>query len=148
MKSVLYKLLVFFIVTLTSSIAIGQNFKNHKWKNRILIIQTTDTSSNKYKNQINEFKGLKNELKDRKLVIYKIVNDRYLLTDYKNNEVSKKWKTLEKLNKKIGKKETFKVILIGLDGRKKLKKTTVITKEDLFTIIDAMPMRQSELFND
>jgi len=35
--------------------------------------------------------------------------------------------------------------LIGLDGGVKLKETEVLKKEDLFSIIDSMPMRLREI---
>lgn len=44
-------------------------------------------------------------------------------------------------------KNEFEVILIGLDGSIKLRQMEVLSKEDLIAIIDAMPMRKSEIKN-
>ena len=40
---------------------------------------------------------------------------------------------------------TFIVILIGKDGSEKHRSVTVLQPQKLFTIIDAMPMRRSEM---
>ncbi|WOI53333.1 DUF4174 domain-containing protein [Parvularcula sp. LCG005] len=39
----------------------------------------------------------------------------------------------------------FVIVLIGLDGTEKGRWTDVISTEDIFELVDAMPMRQQEL---
>ena len=39
------------------------------------------------------------------------------------------------------------MVLIGLDGGVKLEKQEVLSMKELFSIIDAMPMRANELRN-
>ncbi len=41
----------------------------------------------------------------------------------------------------------FKIMLIGLDGGVKLEQHKVLTSKELFSTIDSMPMRSSELRN-
>ncbi|MEM8552208.1 MAG: DUF4174 domain-containing protein [Pseudomonadota bacterium] len=41
--------------------------------------------------------------------------------------------------------DAFRVVLIGLDGGSKLSSEEPLTGERLFSVIDAMPMRQREL---
>jgi hypothetical protein len=41
----------------------------------------------------------------------------------------------------------FRVRLVGKDGGVKLDRSTPMTIDELFTIIDAMPMRQDEVSN-
>jgi putative N-acetylmannosamine-6-phosphate epimerase len=50
-------------------------------------------------------------------------------------------KEMQKLRNETG----FEVILIGKDGGVKKRKTELMTTEELFAIIDSMPMRQSEM---
>ncbi|MBE7183329.1 MAG: DUF4174 domain-containing protein [Methylobacterium mesophilicum] len=38
----------------------------------------------------------------------------------------------------------FTVILVGKDGGEKLRQTEPVSPEDIFSLIDSMPMRQSE----
>ena len=42
-------------------------------------------------------------------------------------------------------KEPFTVILIGKDGGEKYRSNSILTADRLFAMVDAMPMRQSEM---
>ena len=124
----------------------GQNLKKHKWENRILIVKTSDIKSKKYQEQLKEFRNSVDELNDRKIILYKITRDNFVLIDYKNSELNNSGKISENITENIlDKKENFEVILIGLDGGIKLQQTEILIKEDLFKIIDSMPMRRDEL---
>ncbi len=126
----------------------GQDLKKHKWNNRILIIKTTDQNSIKYTKQIKEFTNLNAELKDRKFILYWITNNNFSAVNYLDEKLNYSDKITERFARKtLNKKEPFEIILIGLDGRKKLKQTQVLTKEQLFSVIDAMPMRINEMNN-
>lgn len=39
----------------------------------------------------------------------------------------------------------FSVVLIGKDGGEKLRRTTPLPPEELFAVVDAMPMRRAEM---
>lgn len=53
------------------------------------------------------------------------------------------------LHKKYAVKEgIFMVVLIGKDGSEKFRTGAVLLTQKLFSIIDAMPMRQSEMKNN
>ena len=127
----------------------GQNLKKHKWENRVLIVKTSDIKSKKYQEQLKEFKNSFEELIDRKFILYKITGDDFVLIDYKNSELNNSGKISRKLTDNIlNEKENFEVILIGLDGGIKLQQTEILMKEDLFKIIDSMPMRRDELIKN
>ena len=40
---------------------------------------------------------------------------------------------------------SFSIVLIGKDGGEKLRRTTPLSPEELFAIVDAMPMRRAEM---
>jgi hypothetical protein len=40
---------------------------------------------------------------------------------------------------------SFSVVIIGKDGGEKLRRTTPLSSEELFAIVDAMPMRRAEM---
>ncbi|MEO0341702.1 MAG: DUF4174 domain-containing protein, partial [Bacteroidota bacterium] len=42
-------------------------------------------------------------------------------------------------------KDSFLFILIGKDGGVKLRSTSVVPLDDLFALIDGMPMRRAEI---
>lgn len=124
----------------------GQNLKEHKWENRILIVSTSDIKSTKYQEQLNEFKNSVEDLIDRKLIVYKVIGDDFEWVDYQNSTLNHSGKIAKKLGLEIlNKNAIFEVILIGLDGEIKLQQTEILIKEALFRIIDSMPMRRAEL---
>jgi len=124
----------------------AQNLEKHTWKNRILVVKTSDSSSEIYQEQIKEFRNASDELKVRKFVLYKITGDHFELIDFANRESVDSGKIAGKpIGMILNEKENFEVILIGLDGGIKLRQTEVLRKEDLFNIVDAMPMRRNEL---
>ncbi|MGD1842832.1 MAG: DUF4174 domain-containing protein [Thermonemataceae bacterium] len=124
----------------------AQQLEEHQWENRVLIVKTTDEQSQKYQQQLKEFKKATEGLSERKLVLYQVVGNSYQLTDYQNPQANTSGKVSQALNQKFLKeKELFEVILIGLDGGVKRQKTTLLTQEELFGLIDAMPMRKAEM---
>ena len=48
---------------------------------------------------------------------------------------------------KVSAAAAFTFILVGKDGGEKLRSDTVVSAEQLFSIIDAMPMRKDEMKN-
>lgn len=131
---------------LISSNLNGQNLENHNWVNRVIIVKTKQEHSNKYQKQIEEISLSKEEFKDRKLIAYQITGSKYSLKDYENIKQEKSGELSMNLTKEIlNKKNDFEIILIGLDGRIKLRKTDIVSKEELFSNIDLMPIRKAEL---
>lgn len=125
----------------------SQNLENHKWQARVLIIKTTDSTSSIYINQLKEFKNSFDELNERKLIVYHIVNSKYSAISYINSE-RKSGIVSNQLHKNILNSEShFEVLLIGLDGGVKLKQDKVVSKTELFALIDSMPMRKNEIKN-
>lgn len=135
MKSLVVVVFVFIMIQ-----GFSQDFKKHQWKNRVLIVSTTDGTSSDFLKQIDLLKNLNQELTERKLIIYQIVNDKYKVgfsSNFKSsNSTSKKY---------VNTKKGLQIILIGLDGGVKLKQNYVLTAEKLFAIIDGMLMRKREL---
>jgi len=124
----------------------GQNMEKYKWQNRILIIKSPTKQDLKYLAQTKEYNNSNIEFKERKLLVYEIVGDKYRLTDYQKSKEKSQWQDLlEKNETVLDSLSEFEVILIGLDGGVKLKKRDVLIKEDLFKTIDRMPMRLREL---
>ena len=81
-------------------------------------------------------------LKERKLKIYQFAEG-----DFKYGFFDSWKKSTLNIKRFFEKEESFKIVLIGLDGGIKLKQNTILTPEKLFAIIDGMPMRKRELKN-
>lgn len=134
MRTTLIILFILNCVTVKS-----QDLSAHKWENRVLLVVSENESFDVLKAQILCFENKTEALIDRKLIIYKVLPKRYTLN---NGD----WIASTKLFKRFStKNETFKVILIGLDGSIKLNENEVISAEKLFSRIDSMPMRKSEI---
>ncbi|UAM98770.1 DUF4174 domain-containing protein [Polaribacter litorisediminis] len=123
-------------------ISFSQNIESHQWENRILVIYTADKNSKELENQLFILSKNKEELLDRKLMIYSFTKNefRFQFEEY--------WQKSTIMDKRyIDKKQAFKIFLLGLDGEVKLKQTSVVSSEKLLAIIDGMPMRKREVSN-
>ena len=139
--------MIFILMGCASFVPInGQNLEKHTWKNRILVFKTTNSASQIYQQQVKEFENSEAELKDRKFILYKVTEDDFESIDYTKDALTDSGSTSgTSLEKIFNAQEQFEVVLIGLDGGVKLRQTEVLSKEDLYGIVDAMPMRRSEL---
>ena len=119
---------------------ISQNLEKHQWNDRVVLIFSDDKSSSKLKKQVDLFQKEKVSLEERKLKIYQFAEG-----DFKYGFDDSWKKSTIKTKRFNDKEESFKIVLIGLDGGIKLKQNTILTPEKLFIIIDGMPMRKREL---
>jgi len=123
----------------------AQDLKQHQWKHRVLIVQTEDESHPLYKDQLKELEGDNKSLSNRKIVLYEITSSQFRVTNYADNTISK-WSDVEpNFLKKLPENKSFTITLIGLDGGVKMNRNELISIEELFELIDAMPMRIREL---
>ena len=138
-----YKIGIVIIGCLFSIQSLAQDLSQHKWEDRILLVFTNDLESKIFKNQMLELGKDEGGMKERKLAVYEVVEDRYRCTSYqRSNEVGIWKETDESMFQRFTIKQPFSVVLIGLDGGVKLKKDEIVTQEELFRIIDSMPMRR------
>lgn len=136
--------LILLCITALSMSLNGQNLKQHQWKHRVILIITNANENDNYKSQLEEFDVDSEAFEERKLITYTILPEHYQLHDKTTSDWIKGSELYKAYNPK---KLAFKVILIGLDGSVKLEQSEVLTTQKLFSIIDAMPMRRSELRN-
>lgn len=122
---------------------LAQDISGHKWKNRVLIILADEDSSDQLDQQVNILQNDPEGLNDRKLVIYSVKGDTYR-KGINANEWVHGSNTLESFKDKDS-EDHFKVILMGLDGGIKINQSEVLSLDELFSTIDAMPMRRNEL---
>jgi hypothetical protein len=138
------KIIIFALLTITKMTISAQNFESHQWKNRLVLIISSDSNSEIFQKQLEELSTNRKGLKSRKLIIYKILPEKLQIPNKDST-----WVYNSELHASYTKSgEPFKVILIGLDRGVKLEQNAVLTTEELFSKIDAMPMRQSELKNN
>jgi hypothetical protein len=134
-------LTLLFIITIATMTANAQNFESHQWKNRLLLVLSKDGNSEIFRKQLEALNSDKSGLAERKLLIYKILPE-----NQKTPNKDSTWIYNSELYNYYSKKEeTFKVILIGLDGGIKKTQNSIVNLEDLYATIDGMPMRRSEI---
>lgn len=140
----LLKKILLFIVLFTMHTAHSQDLSLHQWKDRIIILLTDDVIDKTYQKQIYELQKNESGLQERNFVVYHVKPEHL-----KKGLYSTDWKKESYLFDKHKKTNSeFEFVLIGLDGSIKLQQSEFITCEKLFSIIDAMPMRKSEMRDD
>ena len=128
------------MISFSGSIA-GRDLSHHKWQNRLVVILTSDSQNQMYKNQVEAFRGEKEGFDERKLVVYHVTP-----TKYKTGFRNQNWKNSTELFNRFKKSESdFEVLLIGLDGGVKLHQNNLLTVQKLYSTIDVMPMRRREI---
>ncbi|MFP4289949.1 MAG: DUF4174 domain-containing protein [Bacteroidales bacterium] len=134
--------ILFFTMTLFSTLlASSQDLSKHKWENRLILLITNDENNTTFQSQISEFKKDRDGLEERKLIIYQVTPETYK-TGLNGGAPQKSSQLYNKYKKGSA---VFEVILLGLDGGIKLRQNELLTKEKLYGIIDAMPMRRREM---
>ena len=145
-KSSIFSLSILALLSLWSATVVGQDLSPHLWKNRVLLIKSSTEISDIYEKQLHVFNDSIEGLKERKLVMYQLIGDKYKYTDFQNSDNKATWKPNTKtLDSYLESKDTFRVTLMGLDGGIKLEQNALLTIKQLFDLIDSMPMRRLEL---
>jgi hypothetical protein len=106
-----------------------------------VIILSNDKDSEIFQKQLKELDSDHEGLKERKLIVYKILPEGQKITYHDGTWIYNS----EMYRQYTNKNEYFKVVLIGLDGGIKLNQNKLLTIEELFSKIDVMPMRRSEI---
>ena len=109
--------------------------KDFVWKNRILIIKSDEVPVG-FSTEIHRLK-----MKDRKLLVFQFGNDQLIWSNFQGEIESAQF-----LKQLTGKKEGHaQWALIGLDGGIKKTGEGIPKPEEIYPVIDAMPMRLSEI---
>jgi hypothetical protein len=115
---------------------------DYLWKNRLLLIFSPSESYTDHRVQKGELEKQMAEVVDRDLIVFEI----FVKGESRIGKSPIANPMAESLRSKFDvKPEDFAVLLIGKDGGEKLRSTEHIHVEEIFSLIDAMPMRQSEM---
>lgn len=112
--------------------------------NRIVLLFGNATNAALEK-QITELESAPEGISDRDLLIFHIEQEVYLLNSKSSLAAMPAQQFRDKYNVPKGE---FRYILIGKDGGVKYNKKEFVSNKTLFTVIDAMPMRQREMRED
>jgi hypothetical protein len=121
----------------------AQNLISHQWKERILVLQDYSDQETQLKSQLNLISRDIPGLLERKFVIYQVINSGYA-EGLEHGELWSPWKEEGFPVCRQG-DINFCVQIVGLDGELKWTSYEVTSLEEIFKVVDAMPMRNAEL---
>ena len=113
-----------------------------QWKNRLILIVSNEKSTESFESQMQVLGALEGGFDERKLLVIHIKKDQFKLINQPNNEWILNSDLYEQFNTQD---KNFQTILIGLDGGVKLRRNEVVSKQEIFDLIDSMPMRRAEM---
>lgn len=122
--------------------AMDVDIERFLWKKRLLLILSPERADPLFNSLVNEISSRRDEVEDRDLVIFEILDsgaskmNSSELEPQKAASFRKRFKIPE---------NTFAVILLGKDGGIKLKRNDHVQLDEIFRLIDSMPMRQEEM---
>lgn len=114
----------------------------YQWKNRIILVFAPSSDSDAYKRQMQEFEGQEDGILDRDLIILELFEN----GESRLGDMSLSYGVAPRIRRQfdVGTGE-FSIILIGKDGTEKLCSPVPVSVSEIFSLIDAMPMRQEEM---
>jgi len=118
------------------------DLKEFRWKNRVLVVFAEQESTPAYKNHLREIEALDEEFRDRDMVLISAFEDGKGMAA----ERTLPSEAVDRLREKFGVSPgTYRLYLIGKDGGVKREGGPEIRIQDIFGLIDTMPMRRSEM---
>ncbi len=116
-----------------SALAAIPDLDSLHWKNRVLLLFSPEAGSRELAEQQVKLDAEAAGLHERDMKVFEIVGGQAGAAG---------------LRSRFGvKPDRFTVVLIGKDGGSKLKKSGVVDVASLFSKVDSMPMRRSEMRN-
>ncbi|MEM6831031.1 MAG: DUF4174 domain-containing protein [Bacteroidota bacterium] len=113
-----------------------------QWEKRVLIVSAESSASLDDQTQQQRLSDAKKEMMDRDLVVYRLYNDHWFGP---SDEPLEKGQTDVIREAYAVPTDQFMVVLIGKDGSVKLRSDEPVSVNDLFNLIDRMPMRRAEM---
>jgi Domain of unknown function (DUF4174) len=139
-----YAIILSIMLSISSSqdaMSMVMDFDQFKWKNRLLFIFASERNDPFFRDLKGEISDRKNEVDDRDLVVFEILES----GPSTMNTTQMDPQTAASLRKHFDlTQKTFALILLGKDGGIKLKRNDRVKLDEIFTLIDSMPMRKDE----
>jgi hypothetical protein len=112
------------------------------WENRVLLVFSPSIQDSRFEAQVKELRQSTCDLQDRNMLVFQIINNAGVIN--LNGSTSKLEGDKFRKNYQVQRND-YRVILIGKDGGEKMRSHKVISVNEIFDEIDAMPMRQNEM---
>lgn len=120
----------------------GQDLATYQWQNRLVLVLTTDPSAPLFQQQLQELRQAGDALQDLRIHTYQLLPQWYA----QGVATEAQWQVGNKIYQEYHHVDSdFELILIGLDGGIKLRRHRLVMIDELFDLINTMPMRRAEL---
>jgi hypothetical protein len=113
-----------------------------RWNNRLLLLFAPNRSHSLFDELQKSIATQQAEVADRDLVIFEILESGTSRMDTSDLDTQAAQSLRDKFDVNPGR---FALILVGKDGSVKLNRQEQTRLEDIFALIDAMPMRREEM---
>ena len=111
------------------------------WQKRVLLIFAANQDGADYRQQQTLLKTVADGLIDRDMAVIRVFSDNHLVIDLQSYDQS-----VASFHQHFAVAPgEFRVILVGKDGTIKLDRDSAVSDDDLFSLIDSMPMRRQEI---
>tara|TARA_B100001250_G_scaffold210710_1_gene180818 strand:- start:2073 stop:2516 length:444 start_codon:yes stop_codon:yes gene_type:complete len=141
MKLIFLIPLFFFLINTSKS---DDSLSSFLWKNRLLLIFLDNEDAETVESISSSLNKLSCDLNDRDMLIGWFTNEKQEINNIQiNDNEIKNIKTRAKING-----NTITVLLIGKDGGIKARYNNMPDLKEVFSLIDRMPMRRSEMKKD
>jgi hypothetical protein len=133
------------VIALMALVAMGDgalNLNQYKWKNRLLFVFAPHNSHAVLIDLKNDLLARKDEILDRDLIIFEIFENgpSYIGKNRIDNHMAEHIR--QKFDPGSGQ---LTVVLVGKDGGVKMRRNGPVQLDEIFSLIDAMPMRREEM---
>ncbi|NIQ37645.1 MAG: DUF4174 domain-containing protein [Proteobacteria bacterium] len=114
----------------------------YRWKNRLLLLFAPHEEDKTYLNFIEKLQGQEDQITDRDLIIVAIFES----GESRLGDSSIDQHSAASLRNRFSiQPGQFIVVLVGKDGGEKLRRNSEVELNEIFSLIDSMPMRQREM---
>jgi hypothetical protein len=118
------------------------DFRSYQWKNRLLILFAPSEDAPIYQSFVEQLQRRTREIRDRDLLTFHVFES----GKSRSGSLLLNIEQVHSLRKRfLIERGQFKWILIGKDGEVKSRGELPADLSDIFSIIDAMPMRQRDM---
>lgn len=119
----------------------GDALDGFRWRNRVVVVFANSHDDEAMNRQQRVLRNARADLLDRDVVVITAGDDRVEIDGVRSEAPN-----AERLRRVHGVPPgSFQVLLIGKDGGVKLRAAEPIAIDELFALIDAMPMRRREI---
>ena len=113
----------------------------HAWEDRPLVIFAPDREETTYRRQVAALEANEEGLQERDIALYRVFERGESLGP--DGPITEE--AAAALRDRFAPREGFTILLVGKDTTEKLRRREMLSVDELFETIDAMPMRRREM---